>query len=89
MEVPVSILQLFAALLQIYSLVLLGRIIVSWIPNVSRANPIVDLLYRLTDPVLEPVRQVIPPLGMIDLSPIVVFIGIHMLQAFLLNVANM
>ncbi len=83
-----DIIHILVAVIQIYSFVLLGRIILSWIPNVDRTNPIVRLLYQLTDPVLEPVRRTIPPLGMIDISPIVVFIGLRILQSVLTGMAN-
>lgn len=78
-----NFIHLLATVLQIYSFVLLARIILSWIPNVDRSNQIVQLLYQLTEPVLEPVRRTIPPLGMIDLSPIIVFIGLRILQSIL------
>ena len=82
-----NVFQLLATLIQLYSLVLLARIILSWIPNVDRSNQIVQFLYYITEPVLEPVRRVIPRLGMIDISPIVVFIGLRMLQSILFNMA--
>jgi YggT family protein len=69
-------------------LVLLARIVLSWIPNVSRSNPIVHFLYQITDPVLEPVRNAIPPLGMIDLSPIIVFVALRILQSALMGMAD-
>ena len=85
---PVEVFQLLATVIQLYSLVLLARIIVSWIPNLHRGNPIVDFLYQVTEPVLEPVRRAIPPLGMIDISPIIVFIGLHILQIILAKAAS-
>ncbi len=85
---PDNVIHLFVALINLYSLVLLARIILSWIPNVDRYNPIVQLLYQLTEPVLEPVRRTIPPLGMIDLSPIIVFIGLRILQSIVIGTAG-
>ncbi len=82
-----NVIQLFATLIRLYSFVLLARIILSWIPNVDRSNQIIQFIYNITEPVLEPVRRVIPRLGMIDISPIVVFIGLRMLQSILLNMA--
>ena len=86
-EVPSNVIQILATLIQLYSYVLLARIILSWIPNVDRSNQIVQLLYQITEPVLEPVRRVIPRLGMLDISPIVVFVGLHILSSLLLNMA--
>ncbi len=83
-----DIIQLLIAVTRVYSFILLGRIILSWIPNVDRTNAIVQLLYQLTDPVLEPLRRTIPPLGMIDISPIVAFIGLRILQSILAGMLN-
>lgn len=85
---PNNIVHLLVALTQLYSFILLARIVLSWIPNVDRSNSIVQLLYQLTEPVLEPVRRTIPPLGMIDLSPIIVFIGLRILQSVLTGMAS-
>ncbi len=85
---PNNIVHLLVALTQLYSFILLARIVLSWIPNVDRSNAIVQLLYQLTEPVLEPVRRTIPPLGMIDLSPIIVFIGLRILQSVLTGMAS-
>ena len=82
---PVDVTQLLVTAIQLYSYVLLARIILSWIPNLNRSNPIVRFLYQITEPVLEPVRRAIPPLGTIDISPIVVFIGLNILIRLLRN----
>ena len=77
--------DIICALLQVYLLVLIGRIILSWFPvqpGTAMAS-ISDILHQLTDPVLLPLRRVIPPLGMLDLSPLVVFIGINILRGVL------
>ncbi len=65
-------------LLGIYSLLIVFRIILSWL--VDYGNKILKFLMRLTDPVLEPFRKLIPPLGMFDLSPIIVLVLINFLQ---------
>ncbi len=71
---------LLYGLLTIYSLLIFIRIIFSW-GRVSYANRVMRLLVRATDPLLVPLRQIIPPLGMIDISPIVAFIIIWLFQA--------
>ena len=83
-----EIIRLLNDLLGLYSLVLLARIILTWFPNVDRSNQIVNFLYQITEPVLEPVRRTIPPLGNMDISPIVVFFGIRILQSLLLQSAG-
>ncbi len=78
---------LLARVLQIYTFVLLIRILVTWIPNLDPYHPIVQMLFQVTDPVLEPARKLIPPIGMIDISPIVVFIVLGILQDLLVRMA--
>lgn len=75
--------QLLANVIEIYTFVLLIRILMTWIPNLDPHNPIVQMLLQVTDPVLEPARRLIPPIGMIDISPIVVFIALGIIQQLL------
>ena len=84
---PGNVIQFVVAVIQLYSYMLLARIVLSWIPNVDRSNQIVRFLYQVTEPVLEPVRRALPQVGMIDISPIVVFIGLHLLRSIFLNMA--
>lgn len=76
---------LLARIIEIYTFVLLIRILMSWIPNLDPSNPIVQMLLQVTDPVLEPARRLIPPLGMIDISPIVVFIALSIIRDLLMG----
>ena len=63
----------------LYKLVLIVRIALSWIPH-NPQNPVITFLYKITEPVLEPVRRVIPSIGGIDISPIIVFIGLSFIK---------
>ena len=72
-----------AFVLNIYIFVLLARILMTWIPNLDPSHPIVQLLIQVTEPVLEPARKLIPSIGMIDVSPIVVFVVLQVLIRFL------
>lgn len=58
---------------------ILGRIIVSWL-NVSPQNPLVTILYQLTEPILAPIRRVLPRAGMFDFSPTVAILLIFAVQ---------
>ena len=69
--------------LQVYQLILLARVLMTWIPNLDYSNPIARFLYQTTEPVLAPIRSALPPMGGIDLSPLVVFLGISILMRFL------
>ena len=64
--------------LAVYSLLIFARIIVSW--GAGSQNRLLHFLIRVTEPVLGPFRRVIPPLGMIDISPIIVFFLLDLLQ---------
>jgi len=67
-------------LLGFYALLIFIRIIFSW-GMVSYANPLMRFLINATDPLLVPLRRIIPPLGMIDISPMVAFIILWLFQA--------
>jgi YggT family protein len=67
-------------LLAIYSLLIFIRIIFSW-GMVSYANPVMKFLVRATDPLLVPLRRMIPPLGVFDISAIVAFILLMLFQS--------
>lgn len=67
-----------------YQLILLARVLMSWLPNLDPNNPIARFLYRATEPVLAPIRSALPPMGGIDLSPLVVFLGISILMQLVL-----
>ena len=74
--------MLIIKLLNIYMLILFVRVLLSWV-NPNPHNPIVQILDRLTEPVLAPIRRVLPPMGGFDLSPLVVFAAIFFLKRFL------
>ncbi len=68
--------------LNIYLFVIIARALISWV-SPDPYNPIVQILYRLTEPVLAPIRYRMPDMGGIDISPIVVMLAITLLQSFL------
>ena len=77
--------QILCPLIQIYILVLIARAISTWFPVSpgSSMGQIVGVLVTVTEPVLGPARRMIPPLGMIDISFIVVIIGLQILRGVL------
>jgi YggT family protein len=75
--------DLLCSLISVYYIVLLARVILSWFPlqpGTAMAS-IASIVYQLTEPVMGPVRRIIPTIGMIDISPIVVFFGLRILQS--------
>lgn len=82
-----SLLLLIDKILEIYTWVIIAAAIMSWLVAFGVVNVrnqfirvIVDLLYRLTEPVLRPIRRLLPNLGGVDISPIVVILAIIFLQ---------
>ncbi len=75
--------MLLIRLLDIYSWILIIRVILSWV-NPNPSNPVVHILYRITEPVLAPIRRVLPPMGGLDLSPLVVLVAIWIVKAVVL-----
>jgi len=69
--------------LSIYYWLILIRALISWV-NPDPYNAIVQFLYRATEPVLEPIRKILPPMG-IDLSPIVAFLVIIFFKGFIVQ----
>jgi YggT family protein len=77
------IFALLDTLLEIYTWVVLAAVVVSWLAAFNVINErnnfvrtLMRILYNLTEPVFRPVRRVIPPMGGLDLSPIVVLVAI-------------
>ncbi len=66
--------------LSIFVFMLFARVIISWL-NADPYNPIVQFVMRATDPVINPVRRRVKPVGMLDLSPLIVLLVIYFLQA--------
>ena len=73
---------LLELVIDIFLFAVLIRVILSWL-SPDPYNPVVALLRRLTDPLLEPAQRLIPPIGGIDLSPMAVMIGLVLLQMLL------
>jgi YggT family protein len=70
------------ALIDLYSLVLLASVILSWV-RLDPDNPIVRVVHQLTEPVLSRVRQILPAAGGFDFSPMVVLLGLQLLKSLL------
>jgi YggT family protein len=66
-------------ILRFYELLILMNVIFSWI-NVSNYNPIVKFIYKVTEPVLAPIRHVMLPVAGLDFSPLIVILILEFLQ---------
>ena len=87
-----SLYQILMLILQIAQFLILAQVIMSWLVNFQVLNlrqPLVaqiwDGLNRLLEPIYTPVRRILPPMGGLDLAPLVVLIAIYALQIILWN----
>jgi len=96
-RVMIELLQFISYLLTIYVYVVIAMAILSWLIAfnvVNTRNPVVhmiaELLYRLTEPALRPIRNLLPNMGGIDISPIILFLIILFIQSVILpNIAKL
>jgi YggT family protein len=71
-------------LFTVISYAILARVILSWFPSAAN-NPIGKFLFEVTEPILGPIRRILPSFGMIDFSPIVAFFLLQILQQLILS----
>ncbi len=71
--------RLVATLIDLYSLVVLAAVVISWV-RMDRRHPLARIVYSLTEPVLAPIRRVLPPMGGLDFSPMVLLIALRLLR---------
>lgn len=64
--------------------IMIARILLTWFPNINWYNQPFKAMKEITDPILEPFRKIIPPLGGLDFSPIVAFIAIELLRTIVI-----
>jgi YggT family protein len=83
-----SIGVLLANIIEIYSWLLIIYIFMSWVPN-ARESKFGQILTNICEPYLTPFRKIIPPLGMIDISPIVAIFALRFASAGAMTLFNM
>ncbi|MEE4203975.1 MAG: YggT family protein [Halieaceae bacterium] len=81
-----SAVGVISLLVNLYFIALIAMIVVSWVAPGSH-NPAIYLLYQITEPVMAPVRSLLPNMGGIDFSPILLFILINVVQIALRHMA--
>lgn len=84
-----ALLYLFNTAVSIYVWLLIASVVLSWLIAFNVINTgnrfvyqIRDFLYRITEPVLRPIRNLLPNLGGVDISPIILILALHFLQIF-------
>lgn len=79
-----DLISLISFFLNILSFLIIGRALLSWFdPRMS--TPIGRILHDITEPIIAPIRQVVPSLGMFDISPIVALLLINMINRVLVQ----
>ncbi|MDD3029132.1 MAG: YggT family protein [Alphaproteobacteria bacterium] len=85
-----AVFEVLYALLNFYVWALIIAALLSWLVAFGILNPynrfvqvVLGLLTRITEPLLAPIRRVLPPMGGIDLSPLVLIFAIYFLQSFI------
>nr|WP_319384517.1 YggT family protein [uncultured Roseibium sp.] len=89
-----SLLDVVSTALYLYSMVIIASAIFSWLyafnivnSNNQVINTIGRVLYNLTEPALRPIRRLMPDLGGIDISPVILLLIIMFLQSFIARIA--
>ena len=85
-----SLAKLIDEVINIYTWVVIASAIMSWLVAFGVVNMrnqfirvVVDMLYRLTEPVLRPIRRFLPNLGGVDISPVILLLGLFFLRSLL------
>ena len=76
--------MLLVLLLDGYTLIVFGAVIISWI-QLPPTNPVASFLHTVTEPLLAPIRRLLPAMGGIDFSPFVLLIALRMVRGFVLS----
>lgn len=74
---------LLVSIITIYEGLILIRVVLSWFTSPHETHPLIELLHKLTEPLLEPVRRALPETSGIDLSPLLVLIGLELIKRLL------
>lgn len=82
-----NIVLVISDVLNVYKYILIARILLTWLPNINWYNQPFQFLRDVTDPVMEPFRRLIPPIGGLDISPLLLFFVLDLVQRGLLNLA--
>jgi YggT family protein len=81
-ELLVNFVRLFATLLW---LLLIARVVLSW-TNPTGGGGIVAFIYQVTEPILAPIRRVLPPTGGVDWSPLIAMLVIGVIVRFVATI---
>ena len=69
--------------LSLVQLLIFARVILSWVASPTSQNPVVQLIRNVTEPILAPIRSILPRTGMFDLSPMLALFAIQVLRGLI------
>ena len=82
-----TIRNLIVDVLQIYSLLIIIRAVISWV-QIDRRNQFVRILCNVTDPVLNPIQRIVPPIGgTLDISPIIALVIVQVIKGVVIRIS--
>lgn len=83
-----TVIRLILLLITVYQVILFLRVMLTWFRIDPYTNPFARILYTLTEPLLEPIRAILPSTGMIDFSPLVAFLVLAVIERVLFALAQ-
>jgi YggT family protein len=78
------LLTFISLLFQVLTFAIIARALLSWF-NLGPSHPVVRILYDVTEPILAPLRRVIPMIGMIDITPLVAILLLQVVERLLFD----
>ncbi|NNC38816.1 MAG: YggT family protein [Acidimicrobiales bacterium] len=91
----IALAELLINIINLYIFIIFAWVIASWLVSfgvINIRNPtarsIVSALERLVQPAVRPIQKIIPPMGGLDLSPIVLLFGLYFIQSWIVQIAN-
>ena len=77
--------QIIEVTVLVLTVAIIARALLSWFPNINPANPAVEFLITITEPILAPIRSVMPRMGFIDLTPLIAIILLQVVGGILVS----
>jgi YggT family protein len=81
-----ELIRLLDVVFQVLTLLIVVRVILSWVPGLGSDHPAARVVYRLTSPIIDPIRRLMPPAGGLDLSPMIAVLLLWLVQRVLVEV---
>ena len=77
--------EIVVVTIYVLTFAIIARALLSWFPNVSPYNPFVQFLVSITEPILAPIRSIMPRLGFIDLTPMIAIILLNVIGQIIVS----